>query len=162
MTTYEALALVLSAAIIALVSAIIWARWETRLRITAFFAFFAIVPLPTAVVIAALSWPGLAWTVQGGDHPVIGVKLVQDEGIYIWLDTDENPRSLRLPWDNALANELQDMIDAETQGESGGFLMHIPELWELEETYQFSEVPPPPQAPPKDPGEEPLRYEWDA
>ena len=54
-------------------------------------------------------------TVPGGDHVVLGVRFIQDEAIYLWLDFKEEnaPRSFYLPWSDEEAKRIQEMMDHE-------------------------------------------------
>ena len=102
----------------ALVSTTIWTRTQTRLRLMAMVMFVAMLPLLAGSGFMALGHPA-PWvqmlTVPEGEHLVLGVRFIQDEAIYLWLDFKEEdaPRSFYLPWSDSEAKRIQDMIERE-------------------------------------------------
>lgn len=148
----------------ALTTATIWSRKETWVRGAAVAGFFALAPVIGGAALYALSHPAPyypAITAPGGEYTVLGVKMVQDEAIYIWLDFGaEHPRYFALPWDNEMANRLQEMLDKQRHGEIPGFRMKIPyeHSWDTHPP-QFHPLPQPPAPIPKRRQEEPYRLE---
>lgn len=154
---------VLGAAV--LTTATIWSRRETWVRGAALAGFFVLAPVTGGAVLYALSHPAPyypAITAPGGEYTVLGVKMVQDEAIYIWLDFgSDHPRYFALPWNNETANRLQEMLDAQRRGQIPGFKMSIPyeHSWDRNPP-QFHPLPQPIIPIPKQrQQDDPLRHE---
>ncbi len=150
-----------------LTTATIWSRRNTAMRSVALAAFLALMPAMVGVGFFAMSHPA-PWlqtiTVPGGKYLVLGVKMVQDVAIYVWLDFGEDhPRYFALPWDNETADKLQGMLDAQRYGDIPGFQLEIPYEKSLDQNPpQFHPLPQPKMLPDKVPQEEPQRYEREA
>jgi hypothetical protein len=104
--------------------------------------------------------------VPGGKYTVLGVKMVQDVAIYVWLDFGaEHPRYFALPWSNETADKMQGLLDKQRRGEIPGFELEIPYEFSWDDSPpQFHEKPQPRRVPDK-PLEEPpppQRYEREA
>jgi hypothetical protein len=71
-------------------------------------------------------WAYLQWSFTAvlpelpAEAQILGVKLVQDEAIYIMLDVDGEPRLFKLPWSNEAGSKLQRLMEA--NAENGGKL----------------------------------------
>ena len=129
--------------------------------------FLLMIPVITGTGFFSLGHPA-PWvqtlTVPGGDYRVLGVKMVQDVAIYVWLDFGaDHPRYFALPWDNETANQIQALLDRQQNGD-GGFTLNIPYEKSLDRNPpQFQPVPQPKMVPDKLPQqEEPRRYERSA
>jgi hypothetical protein len=59
----------------------------------------------------------LEWRHLAGSE-IIGVKLVENVAIYLWLDRNGEPAAYKLPWSVGDAQSLQDGI--KRMGEQGG------------------------------------------
>jgi hypothetical protein len=167
MMLYELFAVAAVGLGVALASATIWSRKNTWVRGAAVAGWVVLVPLVAGSTFLSLGHPApwvQAVTVPGGEYRVLGVKMVQDIAIYVWLDFGkDHPRYFALPWDNTTADRLQGMLDAERNGE-GGFAMDIPYEWSWDDNPpQFHPLPQPKMVPDKLPQqEEPRRYERQA
>ncbi len=151
-----------------LTTATIWSRRQTAMRGAALAAFLVLMPAIVGVGFFAMSHPA-PWlqtiTVPGGKYTVLGVKMVQDVAIYVWLDFGaEHPRYFALPWSNKTADELQGMLDAQRYGDIPGFELKIPYEWSWDDNPpQFHPLPQPKRMPDKlEPQTEPDRYERSA
>ena len=94
----------------------------------------------------ALEW----WQGQAAEAEVLASRLVEDEGIYLWLQLPDivEPRAYVLPWDRSRAEELQQATrDAEQQG--SGVEMRLPFEASLEDREPKFYVRPQPALPPK-------------
>ena len=135
----------------------IWARGITRARGLSVAAFLAASPIAAGALSMALGqplpyWPGI--TVSEGDHTIIAYKLVENEAIYIWLDTGlDAPRYYSLPWSTKTAEALQKAQgEGEGDGEQGEgeFGVHTPGLeWSWDDSEPQFWATPQPQMPPK-------------
>jgi hypothetical protein len=162
---YELLAVAAVSVGIALTTATVWSRKNTWVRGAAVAAWIALMPLVAGAAFFSLGHPA-PWVqtinVPGGDYRVLGVKMVQDVAIYVWIDFGaEHPRYFALPWDNDTADKLQGLKDRERRGE-GGFNLTIPYEFSWDDNPpQFHPLPQPPAMPQKR-QDEPERYERDA
>ncbi|HKY87625.1 MAG TPA: hypothetical protein VJL90_12755 [Pseudorhodoplanes sp.] len=106
----------------------IWARGASRARGLAVLAFVLATPISGAALATALGWAIPYWpgiTVPEGEHPLLGVKMVEGEAIYILLDIgDGEPRYYRLPWSIETAQKLQSA--QEGAGEDGEVGLKVP------------------------------------
>lgn len=165
---YEALAILAVGLGAGLATAVVWSRKNTWVRGAAVAIYFALMPLVVGSAFFSLGHPA-PWvqmvTVPGGKYLVLGVKMVQDVAIYVWLDFgEEHPRYFAMPWDNATADKMQEMLDAQRRGEIPGFELEIPYEWSWDENPpQFHPLPQPRRVPDKPLEEtEPEHYEWSA
>lgn len=153
---------------VGLTTATIWSRRQTAMRGAALAALLVLMPAIAGVGFFAMSHPA-PWlqtvTVPGGKHTVLGVKMVQGVAIYVWLDFGrEHPRYFALPWSNATANQMQDLMTQKRRGEIPGFQMVIPYEKSLDQNPdQFLPLPQPKMVPDKPPVQEaPPVYERSA
>ncbi len=164
---YEALAILAVALGASLASATIWSRKNSWVRGAAVAGWLALMPLVVGSAFFSLGHPApwvQAVNVPGGKYMVLGVKMVQDVAIYVWIDFGaEHPRYFALPWDNATADDLQGLLDRQRRG-GGDFEMEIPYEWSLDQNPpQFHPLPQPQMVPNKPLEEtEPERYERSA
>jgi hypothetical protein len=130
----------------------IWSRKDTPARFAALLLFLAGIPAVAAAGIEALGhhrplWT--AWALEPGDHRTLAVKMVQDQAIYLYLDTGrEEPWQLRLPWDNEVANAIQRAIDEAPEGQEGQLMLRYEHSWDIHPR-QFHPLPQPPALPAK-------------
>lgn len=164
---YETLAILAVGLGAALASATIWSRKNTWVRSAAVASWLALLPLVTGTTFFSLGNPA-PWVqtinVPGGNYLVLGVKMVQDVAIYVWLDFGaDHPRYFALPWNNETADKMQEMLDAQRRGEIPGFKMNIPYEWSWDDNpMQFHPLPQPKMLPDKLEPPEPQRYERSA
>ncbi len=122
----------LALAIVALVAAsaflAVWSRRDTVGRTIAVALFVVSIPAAYGASVEMLGhhrplWS--AWDLPAGDHLVLGVKMVQDRAIYLYLDggNREEPRPLILPWSNEQASKIQKAMDGAPEGRGGQFIM---------------------------------------
>jgi hypothetical protein len=104
----------------------IWSRnpgWQRHLAVV---LCLVSIPIVGAAALSALSWPRPMWAMYGlhGNLHILKAKLIQDVGIYIWIDRDGEPQSVKLPWDNEMADKLQKLMnDPNNKGEA---MMMVP------------------------------------
>lgn len=143
-------------------SATIWSRKNTWVRGAALAGFFAMAPIIGGAVVFALSNPAPFVLAPGGEYRVLGVKMVQDEAIYVWLDFGaDHPRYFALPWSNKTADQLQKLLDQQRRKQIPGFKMKIPyeHSWDRHPP-QFYPLPQPViPIPKRHQQEQPYRYE---
>lgn len=130
----------------------IWSRRDSWARPAAVALFLLGMP---AVAAAGLQLLGhhrpmaLAWDLSAGDHRVLGVKMVQDDAIYLYLDAGRTePWPVLLPWSNEAANRIQKLQDEARPDSQGQFLMRYEPSLDLHRP-QFHPLPQPPLLPPK-------------
>ncbi len=165
---YEALALLAVGMGAILATATIWSRKNTWVRGAAVAGWVVLMPLVTGAAFFSLGNPA-PWVqtinVPGGEYKVLGVKMVQDDAIYVWLDFGKgHPRYFALPWDNETADRLQALLEAQRYGDIPGFKMTIPYEWSWDQSPpQFHPMPQPRMMPnkPSQP-QPPQRYEREA
>ena len=167
MMLYEVLAFLTLGLGSILASATIWSRKDTWMRGAAVVGWLALMPLVAGSAFFSLGHPA-PWVqtinVPGGKYRVIGVKMVQDVAIYVWLDFGGGyPRYFALPWSNTTADKIQELLDQERRDE-GGFELEIPYEWSWDKNLpQFYPLPQPKMMPDKlEPQTEPKRYERSA
>ena len=106
----------------------IWSRADTRGRSMAVAIFLIGVPSVAAASIETLGWAkpfSFSWEIDTErEYHVLAARLVQDVGIWIWLDTgDPEPRSYRLAWSNETAQAIQEAMDGAPEGREGQFVL---------------------------------------
>jgi len=152
-TAWLAITLLISA--MALI--VVWARRRTFYRALAVTIAILSAPAAALALASALGWavpmvPVL--TAPGGDWQVLGAKIAQGEGIFVLLDTGGGePRHYRLPWNQKLADRLQDILD---DPDKGGIMLKIPyepsldtnaaQFWPLPQPKALPDKPPQPKA----------------
>jgi hypothetical protein len=148
-TAWLAITLLISA--MALI--VVWSRRQTLYRSLAVATALLSAPAAALSLASTLGWavpvvPML--TAPGGDFLVLGAKIVQGEGIFVLLDIGSGePRHYRLPWDQKLADKLQDILDDPNKG---GVMLKIPYEPSLDtNAAQFWPLPQPKALPDKPP-----------
>jgi hypothetical protein len=146
---------VIAAALAATLSLIgIWAPRRLAIKGTALATSVLFLPVSYASLVDLLSKPkpmNLEWRQSDADAEILASHLVEDQGIYLWLQLPDvaEPRAYVLPWDRASAEELQQaMREAEQQG--SGVEMRLPFEPSLEDRERKFYVRPQPALPPKD------------
>jgi hypothetical protein len=145
------------AAIIAatLASLSIWSPRRLPVKVGSLCLATAFMPIGYAALADLLSKPkpiSLEWWLgQQETAVVIASTMREPDGIYLWLQLEnvEDPRAYVLPWDQELAEELQEaMRQAEQDGGSVG--MRMPFEPSLDEEEPKFYALPQPAPPPKD------------
>lgn len=127
----------------------IWSRWADRGRHVAVALFLLGLPLLAGASLESLSWSRPMWAMWSlnGDYRVLGAKMIKDEAIYLFIDQDGEPRSVRMPWDDRQAERLQDLFgDPDNEGRA---MMHFEWSWDIDRPPNFYPLPQPPALPPK-------------
>jgi hypothetical protein len=128
----------------------IWSRKQSPARMWAIVIALVATPTIAAASFEALSYPRPLWAMwdMQGEYRVLGAKLVQNSGIYLYVETDATePRSIVLPWNTEQARKVQDLLDEPQTG--GQFMMKYEFTWETRDPPQFYPPPQPPALPPK-------------
>jgi hypothetical protein len=147
------------AAALSLIS--IWAPRRLPIKGTALATSVLFLPLGYASLVDLLSKPKPVdmewWLSSAAEAEVLASRLVEGEGIYLWLQLPEvaEPRAYVLPWDRGSAEELQ-QATREAEREGDGVQMRLPFEPSLEEREPRFYARPQPAPPPKDLAE-PLR-----
>jgi hypothetical protein len=148
-----------------------WARGEGWQRNVTTLVFLASLPITFFGVMEVLgNHRPVTWEqVRGMGEKrfvLLGSKMLQDEGIYLYLDHDVVPLALELPWDEDLAQKLQDALKEMRKGGPNSQLeVIIPPYefsWDDQKPPQFNPLPQPKFLPDKPPEEDPLQYDRDA
>jgi hypothetical protein len=70
-----------------------------------------------------------------GNVTVLGAKMVKDIAIYVYIDQNNEPRSVKLPWSDKVAEQLQELM-ADPSNKGGikmkmepGWDTHDPQFW---------------------------------
>lgn len=101
----------------ALTSIAIWAPRKTAVRVAAVLIAAIFIPLAYVELMALLSKPkpmSYEWFEQGAEKAaVLGVSLHEGTAIYMWLRLDGamEPRYYVLPWQQRLAERLEDAVE---------------------------------------------------
>jgi hypothetical protein len=105
-------------AVVALLASIaIWSRRRTPVRALAVFLTALFIPIGYLAATALLSQPKPMqheWFKRHVDEAtLLGVSVREGEAIYLWLRLDDSlePRYYVLPWQQQLAEKLQNLID---------------------------------------------------
>ena len=148
----------------------IWSRRGTWARPAAIVLFLIGLPMIAAAGVQSLGQHrpiNLAWELGKGEYRVLGAKLVQDHGIYLYLDTPDRlePWPLQLPWDNDVANRIQELQEGtegegENDGDGGQFEMRYDPSLDTN-PLQFHPLPQPQALPPKPPQQQAPHFEQD-
>jgi hypothetical protein len=153
MTTAATLWLAIMLLISSMALIVAWTRRQTLYRSLAVAIALLSAPVMALALTSALGWAVPMFpllTVPGGDFLVLGAKIMQGEGIFVLLDLGGGePRHYRLPWDQKLADKLQDMLD---DPDKGGIMLNIPYEPSLDtNAAQFWPLPQPKALPNKPP-----------
>jgi hypothetical protein len=143
----------------------IWSRRPTRARPLAVAWIFIASVLAAVALAMALGWPVPYWpgvTVSQGKPQIIGLKLVEGQGIYVLLDVGPGaPRYYSLPWSTETAEALQKA--QEEGGDEGELGMHVPALeWSWDESEPQFWAEPQPMMEPKQSAPAAPHFEEDA
>jgi hypothetical protein len=159
-TQFFVLGAVLAAAL-SLIS--IWAPRRLLVKGTALATSILFLPVGYASLVDLLSKPKPVdlewWASDAAEAEVLASRLVEGEGIYLWLQLPDivEPRAYVLPWDRAAAEELQEAKrEADQQG--GGVQMRLPFEPSLDEEEAKFYAQPQPAPPPKDLAEPPPQF----
>ncbi len=122
-TWFAALALI--AAALALIA--VWSPRRLGVKLGALLTALLLLPVAYASFADLLSRPKpvkLEW-MRAQEATVLASSVEEGTGIYVWLMTDEaaEPRAYVLPWDQKLAEELQ---EAERRADGNGVVMRSP------------------------------------
>ena len=144
----------------------VWSRRDTWGRPAAVAMFLIGIPAVAGAGIESLGWHKplkLAWDLGSGDHRVLAAKMVQDRGIYLYVDDPERiePRPILLPWDNEAADRIQKLMNEATSESQGQFMMRYEPSLDVRAP-QFHPLPQPPALPPKPRPELGLEFEQGA
>ena len=105
----------------------------------------------------ALEW----WLAEAAEATVLGSLLHEHESIHLWLllDDADEPRSFVLPWDQVLAEALQEALEqAEENGTGVRMRLPFERSWDRREPQVYAL--PQPALPMKPPAADtPLRFE---
>jgi len=133
----------------------IWAPRRLAIKAAALAATVLFLPLAYASLVELLSKPKPVdlewWLSHAADAEVLASRLVENEGIYLWLQLVDvaEPRAYVLPWDRASAEQLQQALrEAEQQG--SGVQMRLPFEPSLDDREPKFYALPQPALPPKD------------
>jgi hypothetical protein len=133
----------------------IWAPRRAWVRLGALLVAALFIPLAYATAAALLSRPkpaSLEWARAATEEAaVLGSSIHEGQAIYVWLQMREaaEPRAYKLPWNQAIAQQLEEARrEAERRG--SGMAMRLPfeKSWDSQEP-KFYALPQP-QLPPKD------------
>jgi hypothetical protein len=142
----------------------IWAPRRLAIKGTALAISVLFLPVSYASLVDLLSKPkpvGLEWwQTEAADAEVLASRLVEDEGIYLWLQLPDlaEPRAYVLPWDRASAEQLQRAMRAAEQI-GGDVQMRLPFEPSLDDGERKFYAQPQPAPPPKDPAQRPQLYQ---
>ena len=133
----------------------IWAPRRLPIKGTALATSVLFLPLGYAGLVDLLSKPKPVdlewWLSDAAEAEVLASRLVEDEGIYVWLQLPgvAEPRAYVLPWDRASAEQLEQAgRAAERQG--GEVQMRLPFEPSLDPDEPKFYARPQPAPPPKD------------
>lgn len=140
-----------------------WSRRDTNIRHILVAAFVVALPLLAVGGTEVMGWHkpyGLAWRLSD-KAVVLGHKLMRGEAIYIYVDTGQGePRAIFLPWDDAVAEELEAAKrESKRRGREGVLMNRRDDRPDRE--YEFRPFPAEPRSEPKQAPEAPTVYERD-
>jgi hypothetical protein len=156
--------LILTIVIALFVTATVWSRSRSTWRLPSVAGLFLASPMVFAGLVYVLGWPlpkALAITLPSGDYAILGTKMVVGEGIYVLLDEGGIPRYYAFPWDKAMSDKMQELLDSE--GGKEGMRMKLPPFefsWEMRKPPEVYALPQPKVLPDKPrQEEEPQRFD---
>lgn len=133
----------------------IWSPRKLRVKVSALFTTLLFLPLAYGAMVLLLSKPKPVhlewWRTNAAEATVLGSSMREGHGIYLWLQMGDliEPRSYVLPWNQELAQELQDALrEAEENG--SGVQMRLPFEPSLDNREPRFYALPQPAFPPKD------------
>jgi hypothetical protein len=141
----------------------IWAPRRLPIKGTALVTSVLFLPLGYASLVDLLSKPKPVdmewWLSSAAEAEVLASRLVEGEGIYLWLQLPEaaEPRAYVLPWNRNSAEELQ-QATREAEREGAGVRMRLPFEPSLDEREPRFYARPQPAPPPKDLAEPPPQF----
>ncbi len=133
----------------------VWSPRRLAVKVTAVVAVAAFLPLGYAAMVELLSRPkpvSLEWWLnRSKEATVLGSVIKEGEGIYLWLQlaAAEQPRAYVLPWNRALAEQLQKAL-AEAEERRTQLRMRLPFEPSLDDREPKFYALPQPALPPKD------------
>jgi hypothetical protein len=128
MPLFFALAAILAAV---LGSIAVWAPRRLRVKATALCAAGLFMPLGYAGFADLLSRPKPVqfewWMAHAEEATVLASQVREGEALYLWLQVEgsDEPRAYRLPWNQDLAQQLQD-ASREAENNGSGVRMRLP------------------------------------
>ena len=135
----------------------VWAPRGLPTKLAAVLGAAAFMPLGYAGFADLLSRPkpvGLEWWLAAApEATVLGSQMSEGQGLYLWLQLagEQEPRAYRMPWDQALAQQLQAAQDeAARQGGGAQVRMRLPFEPTLDRREPLFYAPPQEALPPKD------------
>jgi hypothetical protein len=147
---------VIAAILVGLLASIsIWSPRRLTIKGAALATSVAFLPVSYASLTDLLSKPkpvDMEWWLSGAaDAEVLASRLVEGEGIYLWLQLPDvaEPRAYVLPWSRDMAEELQ-QATREAAQEGGGVEMRLPFEPSLDQHEPKFYARPQPALPPKD------------
>ena len=147
---------VLSIALAAgLASAVLWSHHRTTVKIAALTGLICFLPLGYAAYADLLSRPKPValewWNRHAEEATVIGQQMREGEGLFLWLQFagEAEPRAYELPWDDKLAEQLQNAWE-QAQKDGTGVRMKLPFETSLDQRAPKFYALPQPKLPNKD------------
>lgn len=148
-----------------LTSICIWSPRRASAKIAAILTATAFLPAVYVGFLHLLSMPKPVelewWHARAAEATVLASSMQEDEGIYLWLQLEQasEPRAYVLPWNRALAEQLQ-AARREAERNESALRMRLPfEASEDELEPKFYAAPQPaPPAKPDEGGEGPAIY----
>lgn len=130
----------------------IWSRRETWVRtacVGLFLFGFVAVPVVYTETLGQHKPVKLEQWLPDGDYVVLSWKAVQGRAIYIYLDSGRlEPWPLILPWDNRVAQKMQELSQLAPKENMGRFMFSYERSLDTHAP-QFHPLPQPPALPPK-------------
>ncbi len=138
----------------------VWARRDTRVRWVAIVLFLLGVPLMLLGELEMLGWHKPLWAAWRipSESRILAQKMIEGEGIYLYLDVDgSEPRAVVLPWSARTAERLQKAMRESARRGAHGALMerdssldtNEPKFYPLPQPRLPMPKGPPPAEPPK-------------
>ena len=126
---------------------VIWSRSDTYRRACVVFGFILMVPAVIVVHLTLLghhrpmTWESARHMAEGDLRAkILGHKMKYGEAIYLYLDRPGEPLALVLPWNDKVAEDLQEAM----RGEGEPWIV-LPYEWSWDEKRRpkFDVIPPP-------------------
>lgn len=109
----------------------IWSPRRLPIKLGALITSCLFLPVAYAALSDLLSKPKPVelewWNAKAEEATVLGSTMRENVGIYLWLQVADiaEPRSYVLPWDQEMAQQLQDAMD-QAQEQDSGVRMRLP------------------------------------